>query len=129
MVRIEALALAFTLQNAAASSESAGKERPVMKIVRMCQDMKVELEAELEDDKAVHEKLQCWCETGGKEKAAAIELAEATIAQLEASMDGNVAKMLELKEKRKATLDEVNSDHAALHPRPCRGHTCRSGGA
>merc|ERR550537_1753356 len=30
------------------------------------------------------------------------------------SLDGNVAKMLELKEKRKATLDEVNSDHAAL---------------
>merc|ERR550537_1002220 len=30
------------------------------------------------------------------------------------SLDGNVAKMLELKEKRKATLAEVNSDHAAL---------------
>merc|ERR1719326_98565 len=103
---------ALCLQNVAASSQS--KERPVMKIVRMCQDMKVELQAELEDDKAVHEKLQCWCETGGKEKAKAIELAEATISQLEASMDGNVAKMLELKEKRKATLAEVNSDHAAL---------------
>merc|ERR550537_1766284 len=30
------------------------------------------------------------------------------------SLDGNVAKMLELKEKRKVAMDEINSDHAAL---------------
>ena len=32
-----------------------------MKIVRMLQDMKVELQTEAEDDKAVYEKLTCWC--------------------------------------------------------------------
>jgi len=31
-------------------------ERPVMKVVRLLQDTKVELEKELEDDKAVHER-------------------------------------------------------------------------
>ena len=32
-----------------------------MKVVRLLQDMKAELEAELADDQAVHEKLDCWC--------------------------------------------------------------------
>merc|ERR1719181_2110629 len=73
------------------------KERPVMKVVRLLQDTKVELEKELEDD-----------------KQAAIEAGKAKIAQLEASMGEAAAKMDELKVKRKETLDEVNADHKAL---------------
>jgi hypothetical protein len=44
------------------------KERPVMKIVRMLQDMQTELQKELEDDKAVHDMLGCWCKTNEQEK-------------------------------------------------------------
>jgi len=95
-------------------ADAVSKERPIMKVVRMLQDMKAELEPELEDDKAVHENLTCWCETGGQQKEKAIELSESTIAQLESSMDENVAKMMELKEKRKVTMAEINSDHAGL---------------
>eukprot|EP00928_Gymnodinium_smaydae_P070349 TRINITY_DN5419_c0_g3_i1.p1 TRINITY_DN5419_c0_g3~~TRINITY_DN5419_c0_g3_i1.p1 ORF type:complete len:699 (-),score=232.87 TRINITY_DN5419_c0_g3_i1:89-2185(-) len=93
---------------------TAQKERPVMKVMRLLQDMKVELQRELDDDKAVHEKLTCWCSANDKEKSQAIEMGEAKSAQLSSDMDAATAKMIELKEKRTSTLQEVDNDHAAL---------------
>jgi len=90
------------------------QERPVMKVVRLLQDTKAELEKELEDDKAVYELMDCWCNSNDQEKAAAIESGKAKIAELEASMGSDAAKISELKAKRKETLDEVNADHKAL---------------
>mmetsp|Transcript_22497 Transcript_22497/g.52313 ORF Transcript_22497/g.52313 Transcript_22497/m.52313 type:complete len:701 (-) Transcript_22497:25-2127(-) len=90
------------------------KERPVMKVVRLLQDMKAELENELADDKAVHEKLSCWCSNNEKEKSEAIELANSRIGQLESSMDETTAHIAELKAKRASTMEELQNDHAAL---------------
>merc|ERR1719502_558593 len=90
------------------------KERPVMKVVRLLQDTKAELEKELDDDKAVHEKMTCWCNSGNADKTAAIAAGKAKIAELESSMGADAAKIAEKKEKRKETLDEVNADHKAL---------------
>merc|ERR1719440_2702029 len=90
------------------------KERPVMKVVRLLQDTKAELEKELEDDKAVYELMTCWCNSNNKEKEAAIEAGKAEIERLEASMGASSAKIAELKQKRAETLDEVNADHKAL---------------
>jgi chromosome segregation ATPase len=89
-------------------------ERPVMKVVRLLQDTKAELEQDLEDDKAVYAKMDCWCNSNDQEKAAAIEAGKAEIAELESSMGADAAKIAGLKEKRKETLDEVNADHKAL---------------
>jgi len=90
------------------------KERPVMKVVRMLQDMKAELSKELDDDKAVHELMACWCKTNSAEKTAAIAAANAKIEQLTASMGASAARIAELKQKRAETLAEVNADHKAL---------------
>merc|ERR1711971_1082829 len=73
-----------------------------------------ELQKELDDDKAVHEMLTCWCKTNNKEKTQAIALGEETSTQLQSNMDEATAKILELKEKRTATLAEVDANHAAL---------------
>merc|ERR1719198_734957 len=90
------------------------KSRPVMKVVRLLQDMQAELQHDLEDDKAVHEQLDCWCKTNDKEKTKAIELGEAKEAQLESFLGEAAAKMKEMKTKRDATLDEVDKDYNAL---------------
>merc|ERR1719352_2271808 len=58
--------------------------------------------------------MTCWCDSNNKEKTAAIEAGNAKIAELEASMGADAAKISELKQKRKETLDEVNADHKAL---------------
>lgn len=90
------------------------RERPVMKVVRLLQDMKVELTNELEDDKAVQEELECWCNGGMADKEKAIEEGEQRQQQLEDQIGAAVAKVKELTAKRKATWDEIQKDHAAL---------------
>jgi hypothetical protein len=90
------------------------KERPIMKVVRMLEDMKAELNKQLEDDKAVHEMMDCWCSTNEKEKTQSIEMGTARISELEATLGETVAKIKELKSKRKATQEEQYSDQDAL---------------
>merc|ERR1719162_1216367 len=90
------------------------KARPIMKVVRMLEDMKEELNKELEDDKAVQELLECWCTTGVKEKTKAIELAESRISELEAALGEALAKINELKSKRKSVQEEQYADQKAL---------------
>jgi len=108
-------AIAFGLTSTQERSLSTDlKERPVMKVVRLLQDMKAQLESELADDKAVHEQLSCWCKTNDEEKTKAIELGEAAESRLEAYLGEAAAKMAELKVKRDATLAEVDRDEAAL---------------
>jgi len=92
----------------------ASKTRPIMKVVRMLEDMKEELNKELEDDKAVQELLECWCTTGVKEKTKAIELAESRISELEAALGEALAKINELKSKRKSVQEEQYADQKAL---------------
>jgi len=90
-------------------------ERPVMKVVRLLKDMETELINDLEDDKKVHEMLDCWCKTNRQEKTAAIELGEEKSSQLEAFLGEAAAKMAEIKAKREAAQDEVDKDWAALN--------------
>jgi len=90
------------------------KTRPIMKVVRMLEDMKAELNKELEDDKAVHEMMDCWCSTNEKEKTKAIELGTSRINELEALLGETLAKIKELKSKRKSVQEEQYKDQAAL---------------
>jgi len=112
--------LALVMETAARSTilqqglEMSLKERPVMKVARLLQDMQDQLQKELDDDKAVHELLSCWCKKNDQEKTAAIDLGEQKVEQLKATMDEAAAKIVELKTKRKATMDEMYSDQKAL---------------
>merc|ERR1719199_2089940 len=108
---VPAAAMTATLER---DLEVSLKERPVMKVVRLLQDTKAELEKELEDDKAVHELMTCWCNSNDEEKAAAIAAGKAKIAELESSMGADAAKIAELKQKRKETQEEMYADHKAL---------------
>jgi len=90
------------------------KTRPIMKVVRMLEDMKVELNTELEDDKAVHEMMDCWCTTNEKEKTKAIELGTARVSELEAVLGETVAKIKDLKSKRKSVQEDMYKDQSAL---------------
>jgi len=90
------------------------KERPVMKVVRLLQDTKAELEKELDDDKAVHALMTCWCNSNNAEKQQAIAAGDSKISELTASMGASSARIAELKQKRTETLAEVNADHKAL---------------
>lgn len=109
---MRSIALAFLAGLLGTSSMTA--PNPVQKVVRMLNDMKAEIESEMEDDKAVYEKVKCWCETGEKEKTEAIELGTSKIAALESDIEGYTGKMAELKELLKNAKDEKNKDYKAL---------------
>jgi len=113
LVAVLSTAAATSALQTDAAMSFAG-ERPVMKVVRLLQDTKAELEKELEDDKAVFALMTCWCNSNDEEKAAAIAAGKAKIAELESSMGAGAAKIAGLKEKRAETLAEVNADHKAL---------------
>jgi len=108
---IPAAGMSMALQADAAMNLN---ERPVMKVVRLLEDTKAELEKELADDEAVFELMTCWCTSGKEEKTAAIAAGKAKIAELESSMGADAAKLAGLKQKRKETWDELQADNKAL---------------
>merc|ERR1719478_49116 len=121
MVRVSMSLLALASPGAAITAKALSKDlamdtktRPIMKVVRMLEDMKEELNKELEDDMAVQELLECWCGTGMKEKEKSIQLAESRISELEAALGEALAKINEIKSKRKATQEEQYADQKAL---------------
>jgi len=89
-------------------------DRPVMKVVRLLQDMKVELEKERDNDNEVFEQIDCWCEKNEKEKTKAIDEAQARIADLDASHGEFFAKMGELTASLATTKAKLIEDQHAL---------------
>merc|ERR1719201_1955869 len=89
--------LGINLEAASSLVESIGEEdsktRPVAKVVALLKDMQVELNKELEDDKAVYEMLTCWCKTNEEEKTKAIEFGESAIDALTAEIGEAAAKI------------------------------------
>jgi len=94
--------------------DGSGKERPVAKVVRMLEDMKVELQAAKETDDKVYEELTCWCTGGTDEKKNAIELGEAKMSDLQSAMGEYGAKIEELREGLATTKSKLREDKAAL---------------
>merc|ERR1719433_1371454 len=95
-------------------SSLSGKERPVMKVVRLLQDMAAELEKEKAEDEAVFESLDCWCKTNEEEKTHAIELGQAKMADLKAAQEEFMAKIEELRNSIEETTTKLREDQKAL---------------
>jgi len=108
---LAAPAVAVTVRR---NGDGSSKERPVAKVVRMLEDMKVELEAAKETDDKVYEELTCWCTGGTDEKTNAIELGEAKMSDLQSAMGEYGAKVEELREGLATTKAKLREDKAAL---------------
>jgi len=108
------LAVPAVAVTARRNRDGSGKERPVAKVVRMLEDMKVELQAAKETDDKVYEELSCWCNGGTEEKKNAIELGEAKMSDLQSAMGEYGAKVEELREGLASTKTKLREDKAAL---------------
>lgn len=60
---------------------------PVEKVTALLKDMQATLQAEAKEDAELYKKLTCWCENGSSEKSAAVDAAQALIAQLESEVE------------------------------------------
>jgi len=96
------------------NGDGSGKERPVAKVVRMLEDMNVELQGAKETDDKIYQELKCWCDGGTDEKTNAIELGEAKMQDLTAAQGEYGAKVEELREGLATTKAKLREDKAAL---------------
>lgn len=95
--------------------DTSYKERPVMKVVRMLQDMAQELQTDLDDDKRIHQKMDCWCATNKKEKTQAVDAGQARVSELEALIGQLGAKSQDLQTKAQAAKTDLADDKTALN--------------
>jgi len=89
-------------------------ERPLMKVVKMLQDLKKGIETDAEADKEVHEELTCWCETNIREKTQSVSDANAKIPELQGFIQEAAAQIDELEVRRKDAADARDSNQKAL---------------
>jgi hypothetical protein len=87
---------------------------PVTRVVNLLKEMQKTLNAEMEEDEALYDKLACWCNNNKYEKNGASESAEGKIAELEATIEQLTSKSSELNTKIKELEAEVASDKATL---------------
>jgi len=82
--------------------------------VNLLEDMNKQLNADLQDDKEVHELMDCFCETNEKEKTKAIEDGGIKIESLKSFMGEAAGKLAEMKVQRQETKKELASDQKGL---------------
>jgi len=90
------------------------KVTPVTRVVNLLKEMSKTLNKEQEDDEALYNKLECWCNNNKYEKNGASDEATQKIADLEANIEMLTARSKELRTKIKDLEAEVASDKAAL---------------
>ena len=69
---------------------------PVTRVVNLLKEMQKTLNAEQDEDEALYNKLQCWCNNNKYEKNGASDAATAKIADLEANIEMLTARSKEL---------------------------------
>jgi hypothetical protein len=99
---------------AIAALQTVDGKSPIQKVVALIKDMKAQTEKEMEEDKAAYDKYMCWCETTTKEKTAAVDEAQKTIANLEAFVSEAAAKEGQLKTEIGQLGDDISSDKDSL---------------
>jgi len=87
---------------------------PVTRVVNLLKEMSKTLNTEQEEDEALYNKLECWCNNNKYEKNGASDAATAKIADLTASIEMLTARSAELKTKIKELETEFAADKAAL---------------
>jgi len=90
------------------------KVTPVTRVVNLLKEMSKTLNKEQEEDEALYNKLECWCNNNKYEKNGASDEATQKIADLEANIEMLTARSKELRTKIKDLEAQVASDKAAL---------------
>jgi hypothetical protein len=101
------------LASASAEMQSTN-ERPIAKILKLLRDMKTQMEAEGEDDVAVHEKYQCWCKKEKEEKSNIEKKQAAEMKKQDAAAKGAFSESQKKSEKRLAVFEEFTGKQKSL---------------
>jgi len=109
-----ALALLIGLLGSACSTDAVVEQRPVSKVMTLLKDMVVQLTKEAQKDQEVMDEMQCWCETGLKEKTASTSSGQDTIGRLNAEIEGLATRSSKLNTEIANLNKEIGHNTEAL---------------
>lgn len=87
---------------------------PVTRVANLLKEMTHSLKTEMDEDEALFEKLQCWCNTGKYEKEEAIEAGSSKFEQLTNANEEGFARSKELETQIKELGEQIASDKEEL---------------
>jgi DNA repair exonuclease SbcCD ATPase subunit len=90
------------------------EQRPVSKVLTLLKDMVGQLQKEAEEDQKVKETMDCWCETGLRDKTQAISDNKQRIGQLTDSIQSGAASSARLSTEIATLEKEVAENSEAL---------------
>jgi len=93
---------------AATCVQAQKSDTSVTRVVKLLQDMRTQTDSDAKADEEAYKKYECWCETSKKQKTEAVEVAQQTIAALEASIE----KAAGLEAQLKTEIEELTVDIA-----------------
>jgi hypothetical protein len=98
------------------TSDAAGTpgDGPVGKVVKLLEDMRVELLKEKETDQELYDKLSCWCEATRTSKETAITSGTDSIARLSASIQAKASKTYQLEPEIKFLKEDLAESEESL---------------
>merc|ERR1719161_173511 len=115
LARQDALATARnTVEHGKSDAADVASDGPVGKVVKLLEDMRVELLKEKERDQELYDKLSCWCEATRGSKEAAIESGTAAIDRLAADIQAKASKTYQLKPEIKFLKEDLAESEESL---------------
>merc|ERR1719379_2359643 len=102
-----------TARNSSDAGEVAS-DGPVGKVVKLLEDMRVELLKEKERDQELYDKLSCWCEETIGSKESAIESGTAAIDRLAADIEAKASKTYQLEPEIKFLKEDLADSEKSL---------------
>jgi len=113
-LRSACVCVLFALFLVASGNAAQVEQRPVSKVLTLLKDMVKQLQKEAEEDEKLKEQMDCWCETGLKEKTTAIDDAQTKIGQLGAEISSTFAESSKLNTEIDNLNGEINKNNEAL---------------
>jgi len=104
----------FVLLAGAGATSSDVEQRPISKVLTLLKDMSGQLQKEAEEDAAVKEQYDCWCESGSRTKTSEISNNEDRSKQLTSSIAEGAANSARLSTEIANLEKEVAANTDAL---------------
>jgi DNA repair exonuclease SbcCD ATPase subunit len=87
---------------------------PIKRILKLLEDMQEEAMADAKEDKAMYEKLKCWCNGNNAQKEASVAEGEARVEQLDADIASGEGSAKELQSKIESGTADLEANEASL---------------
>eukprot|EP00747_Dinoflagellata_sp_TGD_P157388 gnl/TRDRNA2_/TRDRNA2_177733_c0_seq3.p1 gnl/TRDRNA2_/TRDRNA2_177733_c0~~gnl/TRDRNA2_/TRDRNA2_177733_c0_seq3.p1 ORF type:complete len:728 (+),score=247.82 gnl/TRDRNA2_/TRDRNA2_177733_c0_seq3:60-2243(+) len=95
-------------------ASTGAKDNPIQRVVGLLDEMKAQLQKEMDEDEKLYDELMCWCNMNSSESGSSISDSESKIDLLNATIESLTAKVAELTTKIKETEDEYATNKKTL---------------